>query len=167
MRILLDENLPRKLVGYLVEHDCRTVAECGWSGRKNGELLLLADPLFDVLLTLDKNLPAESGYKTNCRSDHSGPGRTGFRTSFRSFQSASQCSRRSSLARSSALVHCRRVSRHQHRFEPINSMNSTVVKLAIQLSPCYFTFCFHDNEEVGPAALAKIAKDTGLRPEDL
>jgi hypothetical protein len=30
-----------------------------------------------------------------------------------------------------------------------------------------FTFCFHDNEEVGPAALAKIAKDTGIRPEDL
>jgi predicted RNA binding protein YcfA (HicA-like mRNA interferase family) len=30
-----------------------------------------------------------------------------------------------------------------------------------------FTFCFHDNEEVGSAALAKIAKDTGLRPEDL
>jgi hypothetical protein len=30
-----------------------------------------------------------------------------------------------------------------------------------------FTFCFHDNEEVGPAALAKIGKDTGLRPEDL
>jgi predicted RNA binding protein YcfA (HicA-like mRNA interferase family) len=30
-----------------------------------------------------------------------------------------------------------------------------------------FTFCFHDSEEVGPAALAKIAKDTGLRPEDL
>ena len=33
-------------------------------------------------------------------------------------------------------------------------------------SPNY-TFCFHDSEEVGPAALAKIAKDTGLRPEDL
>ncbi|MGA2117632.1 MAG: type II toxin-antitoxin system HicA family toxin [Bryobacteraceae bacterium] len=30
-----------------------------------------------------------------------------------------------------------------------------------------FTFCFHDSEEVGPAALAKIGKDTGLRPEDL
>jgi predicted RNA binding protein YcfA (HicA-like mRNA interferase family) len=30
-----------------------------------------------------------------------------------------------------------------------------------------FTFCFHDNEEIGPAALAKIGKDTGLRPEDL
>ncbi|MBL8213544.1 MAG: type II toxin-antitoxin system HicA family toxin [Bryobacterales bacterium] len=33
-------------------------------------------------------------------------------------------------------------------------------------SPSY-TFCFHDSEEVGPAALAKIGKDTGLRPEDL
>ncbi len=30
-----------------------------------------------------------------------------------------------------------------------------------------FTFSFHDREEVGPAALAKIGKDTGLRPEDL
>ena len=30
-----------------------------------------------------------------------------------------------------------------------------------------FTFCFHDGEEVGPAALSKIGKDTGLRPEDL
>ena len=30
-----------------------------------------------------------------------------------------------------------------------------------------FTFSFHDSEEVGPAALSRIAKDTGLRPEDL
>ena len=30
-----------------------------------------------------------------------------------------------------------------------------------------FTFCFHDSEEICPAALAKIGKDTGLRPEDL
>jgi predicted RNA binding protein YcfA (HicA-like mRNA interferase family) len=30
-----------------------------------------------------------------------------------------------------------------------------------------FTFCFHDKEEIGPAALARIGKDTGLRPEDL
>jgi predicted RNA binding protein YcfA (HicA-like mRNA interferase family) len=30
-----------------------------------------------------------------------------------------------------------------------------------------FTFCFHDSEEVGPAALAKIAKETGLTPEEL
>ena len=30
-----------------------------------------------------------------------------------------------------------------------------------------FTFAFHDSEEIGPAALARIGKDTGLRPEDL
>jgi predicted RNA binding protein YcfA (HicA-like mRNA interferase family) len=30
-----------------------------------------------------------------------------------------------------------------------------------------FTFAFHDDVEIGPVMLAKIAKATGLRPEDL
>ena len=30
-----------------------------------------------------------------------------------------------------------------------------------------FVFAFHDNEELGPRMLARIAKRTGLRPEDL
>jgi predicted RNA binding protein YcfA (HicA-like mRNA interferase family) len=30
-----------------------------------------------------------------------------------------------------------------------------------------FTLAFHDKDEIGPAALAKIAKDTGLKPSDL
>ena len=64
MRILLDENLPRKLAGYLAGHQCQTVVECGWSGKKNGELLADADPLFDVLLTLDKNLPYQQNLTT-------------------------------------------------------------------------------------------------------
>ena len=64
MRILLDENLPRKLAGYLNGHACRTVVEGGWSGKKNGELLDLADPQFDVLLTLDKNLPYQQNLDT-------------------------------------------------------------------------------------------------------
>ena len=64
MKILIDENLPRKLAWYLQGHDCRTVAECGWSGTKNGALLALADPLFDVLLTLDKNIPYQQDLKT-------------------------------------------------------------------------------------------------------
>ena len=64
MRILLDENLPRKLAGHLVGHACRTVVECGWSGKKNGELLCLADTQFDVLLTLDKNLPFQQNLDT-------------------------------------------------------------------------------------------------------
>ncbi len=28
-------------------------------------------------------------------------------------------------------------------------------------------FAFHDNEEIGPRMLARLAKVTGLRPEDL
>lgn len=64
MRILLDENLPRKLAGHLLGHTCRTVVECGWSGKKNGELLDLADLQFDVLLTLDKNLPYQQNLHT-------------------------------------------------------------------------------------------------------
>jgi hypothetical protein len=43
MKVLIDENLPRKLAGHLKGHECRTVAECGWAGKKNGELLSLAD----------------------------------------------------------------------------------------------------------------------------
>jgi predicted RNA binding protein YcfA (HicA-like mRNA interferase family) len=30
-----------------------------------------------------------------------------------------------------------------------------------------FAFAFHDREEIGPRMLARIAKHTGLRPEDL
>jgi predicted RNA binding protein YcfA (HicA-like mRNA interferase family) len=30
-----------------------------------------------------------------------------------------------------------------------------------------FVFAFHDNEELGPRMLARIAKVTGLKPEDL
>lgn len=30
-----------------------------------------------------------------------------------------------------------------------------------------YTFAFHDNEEIGPALLAQIAKKTGVAPEDL
>jgi predicted RNA binding protein YcfA (HicA-like mRNA interferase family) len=30
-----------------------------------------------------------------------------------------------------------------------------------------FVFAFHDNEEIGPRMLARIAKRTGLTPDDL
>ena len=63
MKVLIDENLPRKLGGHLKGHECRTVAECGWAGNKNGELLSLAEYQFDVLLTLDKNIPYQQDFK--------------------------------------------------------------------------------------------------------
>ena len=30
-----------------------------------------------------------------------------------------------------------------------------------------YTFAFHEGEEIGPVMLARVAKKTGLRPEDL
>ena len=30
-----------------------------------------------------------------------------------------------------------------------------------------YVFAFHDNEEIGPRMLARIAKRTGLKPDDL
>jgi hypothetical protein len=30
-----------------------------------------------------------------------------------------------------------------------------------------YTFAFHDGEEIGPSLLARIAKKTGLKPQDL
>ena len=56
MRILIDECLPRDLKRLLAGHESSTVQEMGWSGRKNGELLSLADENFDVFLTIDQGL---------------------------------------------------------------------------------------------------------------
>ena len=56
MRILLDESLPRRLVGELAGHTASTVTDNGWSGLENGELLRTAAPGFDLFLTADQNL---------------------------------------------------------------------------------------------------------------
>lgn len=63
MTVLLDECLPRRLKNCLPGHDCRTVPEMGWAGKSNGELLALAEPSFDVLLTMDAGLD----YQQNIR----------------------------------------------------------------------------------------------------
>ena len=58
MRVLLDECVPEPLRRFLPEHECQTVQKAGLSGRRNGELLRIAEELgYDVLLTVDKNLP--------------------------------------------------------------------------------------------------------------
>src|SRR3954468_14566368 len=56
MRVLLDECVPRGLRADRPEHEVTTVAEAGWAGVKNGELLQLAAGRFDVFLTVDRNL---------------------------------------------------------------------------------------------------------------
>jgi predicted nuclease of predicted toxin-antitoxin system len=58
MNLLIDECAPRDLKVALSEQgfECRTVRELGLSGKKNGELLALAESRFDVLVTLDKSI---------------------------------------------------------------------------------------------------------------
>ena len=58
MRVLIDECAPKALKRILADagHECRTVQESGWAGKKNGELLNAAETVFDLLVTVDTNL---------------------------------------------------------------------------------------------------------------
>jgi len=58
------ECLPRKLKSHLPGHECHTVPEAGWAGKKNGDLLSLAELSgFQVFLTLDRGLEYEQNLK--------------------------------------------------------------------------------------------------------
>lgn len=57
MHVLLDEQLPRRLVLQIAGHDVRTVQQQGWAGLRNGDLLRRATEAgFEVFLTGDQNL---------------------------------------------------------------------------------------------------------------
>jgi hypothetical protein len=63
VRVLLDEQLPRRLVRELTGHDVRTVQQQGWAGLQNGELLRrAADEGFQVFLTGDRNLQFQQNF---------------------------------------------------------------------------------------------------------
>ena len=62
MRILFDENVPRKFRSHLVGYSVATVQELGWSSLRNGDLLRQANERFDVLLTVDKNLRYQQNF---------------------------------------------------------------------------------------------------------
>jgi predicted nuclease of predicted toxin-antitoxin system len=59
MKLLLDECIPWKIKFLFTTegHDCQTVRDAGLSGKQNGELLARAENEFDVLITIDKNIP--------------------------------------------------------------------------------------------------------------
>ena len=61
MRVLLDENLPHDLCGFLTGHEVGTVAGRGWSGMLNGQLLKRASGEYDAFLTMDRRLPDQQG----------------------------------------------------------------------------------------------------------
>jgi hypothetical protein len=56
VRLLLDECVPRRLGRELVGHEVRSVAEMGWAGLRNGDLLRASEGRFDVFVTVDQNL---------------------------------------------------------------------------------------------------------------
>ncbi len=63
MKLLLDENLPKRLKKDLSPHITFTVSDMGWNGKKNGELLqLLLLNKFDVLITFDKNIQHQQNF---------------------------------------------------------------------------------------------------------
>ena len=56
MRLLLDEQVPRRLKRSFAGHNVQTVTDVGWNGKSNGELLALARDEFDAFITLDRKL---------------------------------------------------------------------------------------------------------------
>jgi hypothetical protein len=59
-KLLLDECVPRKFKNQLTGHNCLTVPEAGFAGKKNGELLSLAVRAgFEVFITLDRGIEFE------------------------------------------------------------------------------------------------------------
>jgi predicted nuclease of predicted toxin-antitoxin system len=58
MKILIDECLPDELKDSVTAmgHECETVRRAGYGSKKNGELLMLAEGRWDVLLTSDRNI---------------------------------------------------------------------------------------------------------------
>jgi len=55
---------PKKLKRDFVGYEMNTVPEMGWAGIKNGALLTLAAPQFDVFITIDNNLRYQQNLKT-------------------------------------------------------------------------------------------------------
>lgn len=64
MKLLLDECVAHDLKRDLTGHEVATVVEAGFGGLENGELLRAASADYDVLITVDQNLP----YQQNVRS---------------------------------------------------------------------------------------------------
>ena len=64
MKVLIDENLPKRLKQDFQDYQIFTVREQGWQGKQNGELLkLMLQEQFTVLLTFDKNIQHQQNLK--------------------------------------------------------------------------------------------------------
>ena len=59
MRFLIDECLDVRLWKRITGHIFETVQYRKWKGRKNGDLLTLAEEHFDALITADQGIPSQ------------------------------------------------------------------------------------------------------------
>jgi hypothetical protein len=58
MRLLLDENLDRRLKRFFgEEHEVITIRERSWGGKEDGELIEAAQRELDALITMDQGIP--------------------------------------------------------------------------------------------------------------
>jgi predicted nuclease of predicted toxin-antitoxin system len=57
VKLLLDECVTHSLRRDLVGHEVHTVENAGLKGLENGELLKAAAGVYDVLITVDQNIP--------------------------------------------------------------------------------------------------------------
>ena len=57
MKLLLDECVTRRLKREFANHEVHTVDEAGFKGLENGDLLKAASGKYEVLVTVDRNLP--------------------------------------------------------------------------------------------------------------
>ena len=64
MKLLLDENLPKRLKADFKGHEVYTVFDKAWNGIQNGSLLqLMQENGFHALLTFDKNLQHQQNFQ--------------------------------------------------------------------------------------------------------
>lgn len=64
MKLLLDENIPKRLKKDFNEHEVYTVSDLNWNGKTNGEFLkLFIEHHFDVFITFDRNLQYQQNLK--------------------------------------------------------------------------------------------------------
>ena len=64
MRLLLDECIDEGLCHHFTGHECHTCRYAGLTGLANGALLAAADRAgFDVLITVDRNMPNQQSLR--------------------------------------------------------------------------------------------------------
>ncbi len=63
MNVFVDECVNYKLMPYLTGHSFVHATDTAWRSIKNGALLRLVAPAYDVFLTVDQNIPYQQNLK--------------------------------------------------------------------------------------------------------